>query len=484
MKNSHDSRVFIVGGITYPPRLPFSASRAYPEAPYNEATPESPNPVYGGLRSLFYRAGLDSTHFDTPCWNPLGEFIRPGDKVLIKPNFVKHRYLPEVDIECLVTHPSLIRAVLDYVVIALKGKGRITVGDAPVQSADFGSLVEENGTAEVVRHVSQSSGMEVGLRDFRAAEREMLGNLPVGLKKREVERTAVSLDERSAHFDLKGMGRFCVTDYPPSTLQEHHNTKRHEYLIAGEILAADVVINIPKLKSHRKAGMTCCLKNAMGINVSKDWLPHHRRGSILSGGDEYLYPSLFKALRSSLLALRETSSNLTAKRLWQGLARMAKRMDRFNPGRRDPFTEGSWYGNDTLWRTILDINRVLFYADKDGVIRDEPQRRIIYVVDGVTIGEGEGPLNPTPRHLGVLMLGRNPVAVDACASGLIGFDPCKIPAIDKAFSTGDPPLAGFGKEDIEAIFGEKTVRPYLDLRQMVLTRARPPDSWAGHIELR
>ncbi|MBW2123592.1 MAG: DUF362 domain-containing protein [Deltaproteobacteria bacterium] len=159
-------------------------------------------------------------------------------------------------------------------------------------------------------------------------------------------------------------------------------------------------------------------------------------------------------------------------------------MNRFNLGRRDPFTEGSWYGTDTLWRTILDINRVLFYADKDGVIRDEPQRRIIYVVDGVTIGEGEGPLNPTPRHLGVLMLGRNPVAVDACASGLIGFDPCKIPAIDKAFSTGDPPLAGFGKEDIEAIFGEKTVRPYLDLRQMVLTRARPPDSWAGHIELR
>ena len=30
---------------------------------------------------------------------------------------------------------------------------------------------------------------------------------------------------------------------------------------------------------------------------------------------------------------------------------------------------GNWYGNDTLWRMVLDLNKVLFYAEIDGNLR-------------------------------------------------------------------------------------------------------------------
>jgi len=41
---------------------------------------------------------------------------------------------------------------------------------------------------------------------------------------------------------------------------------------------------------------------------------------------------------------------------------------------RDTINDGNWYGNDTIWRTILDLNKVLAYTDKNGVLRDRPQR--------------------------------------------------------------------------------------------------------------
>ena len=34
----------------------------------------------------------------------------------------------------------------------------------------------------------------------------------------------------------------------------------NEYCISNTILDADVIINIPKLKTHKKAGITVCLK--------------------------------------------------------------------------------------------------------------------------------------------------------------------------------------------------------------------------------
>lgn len=52
-------------------------------------------------------------------------------------------------------------------------------------------------------------------------------------------------------------------------------------------MEADVIINIPKPKCHRLAGMTAALKNMVGVIYDKNSLPHRKIGSVEEGGDAY-----------------------------------------------------------------------------------------------------------------------------------------------------------------------------------------------------
>src|SRR6185295_10457402 len=85
--------------------------------------------------------------------------------------------------------------------------------------------------------------------------------------------------------------------------------------------------------------------------------------------------------------------------------------------------EGSWSGNDTIWRTALDLNRILVYGRADGTLADSPQRRVLHIVDAVIAGQGDGPLSPSPLPLGLLVAGENPAAVDWVGAILLGYDP-------------------------------------------------------------
>ena len=71
-------------------------------------------------------------------WNPLADIIRPGDTVVLKPNFIKEHHETKLDEwEQVITHGSVIRAVCDYVLLALKGTGRIIICDAPQTDSSF-----------------------------------------------------------------------------------------------------------------------------------------------------------------------------------------------------------------------------------------------------------------------------------------------------------------------------------------------------------
>ena len=48
------------------------------------------------------------------------------------------------------------------------------------------------------------------------------------------------------------------------------------------------------------------------------------------------------------------------------------------------------------------------------------------IVDGIVGMEGDGPIMGTPRNANLILMGRNPVAVDATGARLMGFDPRKI----------------------------------------------------------
>lgn len=57
----------------------------------------------------------------------------------------------------------------------------------------------------------------------------------------------------------------------------------------------------------------------------------------------------------------------------------------------EKYSEGSWWGNNTIWKTILDINQIILYADKQGKIQNNIQRKVITIGDMVIAGEGKGP---------------------------------------------------------------------------------------------
>ena len=111
--------VFRADSTHYPEQPPFHPAFQYPElshAGINDTL--SSNPVYHAVRGTLAVFGLDSSHFGTPDWNPLKAYIQPGDKILIKPNFVLHEFGAFVGTNCLTTHGSIIRAVVDYAYLA------------------------------------------------------------------------------------------------------------------------------------------------------------------------------------------------------------------------------------------------------------------------------------------------------------------------------------------------------------------------------
>ncbi len=70
----------------------------------------------------------------------------------------------------------------------------------------------------------------------------------------------------------------------------------------------------------------------------------------------------------------------------------------------------------------------------------------LIVMDGLVAMEGNGPIIGTPRDMGIIVTGRNPVSVDSVGSRLMCFDPKNIPHIIRTFEMGlgdiDPLIVG------------------------------------------
>jgi uncharacterized protein (DUF362 family) len=467
----------------YPCNSPFRPSMLYPEFADRLIISSEENKVYQLCRQLFVDLELDLANYQKASWNPLAGIVNPGDKVLVKPNMVRHIHLKGGVYEAVVTHGSLIRCMLDYVALALEGKGEIIVGDAPVQSASFNTVVERIGLKDICEEISSLWNVPVRMVDFRLWAVELDENHCVvdgkALPGDTAGYRAVDLGKNSLLAAIsKDYERFRVTSYDCSEMVKHHNHEVNEYLIPKTVLDADVVINLPKLKTHRKVGMTASLKNLVGINGHKDWLPHHRCDSVIEGGDEYLKKSKLKKMLINLEnAYSSSPSSFNAFSLFtlKCLRKISLLID-------DPYIEGSWYGNDTLWRTVLDLNRVLIYADRDGKMADTPQRRCFTLVDGIIAGEGEGPMEPSARHCGVLVAGTNPVAVDSVLATMIGFDYRKIPIVSNGYNIVRWPLTDFTPQDIRV--SSNSIRWH----QLQVGNPchgfdfAPSSGWVGHLE--
>jgi uncharacterized protein (DUF362 family) len=430
-------------GTVYPQVPPYHPSPGYPEYPFSDCAPPGANPAYDAVRRLFRLLHLDQARFGRRDWNPLGEIIRPGDKVVLKPNAVLDRHPESLDLYSIITHPAIIRAVVDYAAIALQGRGQIVIADAPQFDCDFDHYREVTALDAIPEYYEQKGGISVQVLDLRrlrgkCGDRSRISSARDLIRQEGDPRgyRIVDLAERSAYVGLPGCDRIYGADYDRREASSHHLGGKHEYCIAGTILEADVVISLPKLKTHGKVGVTLNLKGLVGINGDKNYVPHFRVGDLAAGGDEYP-PGLDPALRRSrafqrwmidrLLARRRAAlepAYLGLTRGKQSVGRLLRRLGLLPDGRAagPRIDSGDWQGNDTAWRMTKDLATILLYADRQGTMREEVQRSVFCLVDGITGGEGDGPLHPRPKVSGVLIGGFNPVRVDLVCTRLMGLD--------------------------------------------------------------
>ena len=140
---------------------------------------------------------------------PLGgisAFVQPGQRVLLKPNMLAGK---SVD-AAVTTHPEIVRAVIE---LAQGAGGIVSVGDSPGV-----------GTPQ---QVAQRCGILAVIQETGAIFAPFA--------------ESIRIIPRSGTF--------------------------HHFDIARDIIDADVIINLPKLKTHQMMGMTGAVKNLFGAVV-------------------------------------------------------------------------------------------------------------------------------------------------------------------------------------------------------------------------
>jgi uncharacterized protein (DUF362 family) len=211
-----------------------------------------------------------------------------GKRVVLKPNLVEYHRDKVIN-----THPHVVAAAIEL--CRREGAREVIVAEGPGHWRNVEYLVSASGLGEVLRH------FQVPFIDLNHDEPVKTANL----------------------------GRLTGLE--------------HLYL-SRTVASADVLISLPKLKTHHWAGATLSLKNLFGT------LP----------GICYGWPK----------------------------------------------NELHWRGIDN---SIVDI-----------ALTRTPD---LAIVDGIVGMEGDGPLNGTPKPLGGLIMGADPLAVDATCCRLMQFDP-------------------------------------------------------------
>ena len=214
-----------------------------------------------------------------------------GKRVLLKPNLVEYEHDTVIN-----THPSVIGAAIEA--FLKLGAREVRVGEGPGHRRDTDGLLLASGLYPFLKD-TKTQFVDLNLDDIRR----------------------VTLQS-----DFMGIDSLYFAD---------------------SVLQADLLVSMPKLKTHHWAGMTLSMKNLFGI------VP----------GLKYGWPKNFL----------------------------------------------HWHG---IHESIIDINSTI--------------RSHFAIVDGIVGMEGNGPIQGTPKPVGVLVFGDDPVAVDATCARVARLNPEKI----------------------------------------------------------
>jgi len=414
------------------------------------------------------------------------DFVPRGGTAVLKPNWVKEhdeRHPGPNQWEHVVTHPSVIEAAADWTARRLGGGGRIVICDAPQTDSSFQTLREYCGLDQSVARLRQNHpGVQIELLDLRPEEWHAVDGVVVSKQALPGDpkgNTHVRLDAASEFVEFAGQGKLYGASYNMAETNERHTGLRHEYLLCRTPMEADLFLNLPKLKTHKKVGITCALKNLVGINANKNWLPHHTEGTPDDGGDQFPQATAKARLENRWMG--------AAKRLLKdspGLSRLfvpLKKLGRLYFGdTQEVVRSGNWHGNDTCWRMVLDLNKCLFSFDGAGQRRTGPIRYLA-VVDGIIGGQGNGPMAPDPYPSGVILAGTHPAAVDAVGATLMGFDWRKIRLLEHAFAMAQLNFTPFAPSAVRVTSNQPAWNGSLDQLDQ-LHSFRPHFGWVGAIE--
>lgn len=472
--------------IDYPSSGNYAPEKIFPEYPFKNSAPGE-NKIYQMMRDCFNQMKLDRQNFDTPAWNPLGQWIKKGDRVFILPNLVMHRRENESKENFLgkCSNGSVLRPLLDYAFKAAGDIELISYGNASLQACQYDTVAEETGMVEVADFYQKTlGGPFVGPYDLRGiiCQRGRFGDVQNVREQNKAEHIAIDLGKDSFLDEFfqssRGPVEFRVGDYDHRETMAYHGRGKHVYVINKRLLDADVIISLPKLKTHQKVGITCALKGTVGAIARKECLAHHRKGGPAEHGDEYTYSTLPKKVTSDLIDKASRSINnwystplqITSKIMAHLLCRVSK-----------DIMGGAWYGNDTAWRMALDIARILRFGRPDGTLADTPQRQHLALVDGIVAGEGEGPLRPQAKHMGVILFGSDICWVDYVCALVMGFDPRKIPLIKNSFKKMRYPLTDNSNNNVQVLLNGSEIKPG-EIGTALQGCFMPTRGWLGHIE--
>ena len=343
---------------------------------------------------------------------------------VIKPNLVDHAHRYGGDVWSVITHPSVVRAVADYVALALRGRGRIIIGDNPHIDCDWSTISRLYGATSLCARLAAVHGVAAEFVDLRSHHMPDLhyygwrrARVPLDGDPRGIHTVTL----RDSYLDEKSRWLFRGTfNERGETVRAH--LRGHTYAFSRTISDADVFVSVPKLKTHAKVGATVNLKGLIGTVGNKNALVHWAIGYPRFGGDEYPepddwrdYPRLYwQHLVGDLLPSRVQlglRERLGSTALGQGYRRLVT-VD----AQRQRLLRGAWDGNDTTWRMTADVHDA--FVGGPG----QPHRRTLSIVDGVVAGDTDGPHFPHRVTPGTVVGGESLLATDLVAIRLMDFD--------------------------------------------------------------
>lgn len=246
----------------------------------------------------------------------LDGLVRPGDRVLLKVNLLS----PRPPAQAVTTHPAVVAAVARLLV---ESGARVWVGDSAGGAVSGRSLTAQAFDVSGIADAALGAGARVINHD---------------------QAGVVEVANRGPTQDLMPV-----------------------FPLARPVTEADVIINLPKLKTHSLTVLTGAVKNTLGCVPGLGKMECHR------------------------LAPR--------------------------PG--------------DLARLLVDLYRAVAPA--------------FTVMDAVVAMEGNGPAAGRPRPVGVVIAGRDAVAVDALAAAVVGIPPVS------ALTTGAAAIMGVGQARLDRI---------------------------------